>query len=331
MINIIAPNIKSGGGLELLMYLLEYLEGNYHDVNVRVYIDCSLVKKIMSTKNREVIVLDSTLEKIKLFTKRIDNALYFGNLPPLVRSKNSMVYFHNSYLTVNLLELWKVSFTFFLKYTLQQVYVKHFIKNVDCVAVQTSNIKNKFIAKYNNVNVVLLPFFQNCKQKNTEKRFDFCYISLAHPHKNHKLLFDALEILSNRDIAISLVVTVEPDKVQLLKQIDTINKIGVCKVENIGIVKKEKVCEIYSKSRCLIFPSLKESFGLPLIEAVHMDLDVISIDLDYVYDVIYPSLVFQNMAEDLAEQIEKYCKPDSVQKSTTKITNHIDDLISYFA
>ena len=65
-INVIAPNIKNGGGKELLEYLLLYLDEMYKDINTVVYIDSSL-KNIRSTNSRSVVKLSNTIDKIRLF------------------------------------------------------------------------------------------------------------------------------------------------------------------------------------------------------------------------------------------------------------------------
>ena len=80
-INIIAPNIKSGGGKELLEYLLEYIDDNYTDIAVNAYVDASV--NIQRTAMRNVIVMTSEYSKIILFFKRFENVIYFGNLPPI--------------------------------------------------------------------------------------------------------------------------------------------------------------------------------------------------------------------------------------------------------
>ena len=100
IINIIAPNIKSGGGKELLEYLLEYIDNNYPDILLNVYVDIS--SNIQRTRARNVIVMTSELSKVILFFKKFENVIYFGNLPPLRKSKNSLIYFHNTYLLMNL-------------------------------------------------------------------------------------------------------------------------------------------------------------------------------------------------------------------------------------
>lgn len=329
LISIVAPNIKNGGGLELLLYLIEYIKINYPNMKYIVYVD-DLLQMIQSNGNIEVIHMKSSFEKINLFSKRIDNSLYFGNLPPLVKSENSVVYFHNPYLLMPFEKLMKTSIKFFIKYFLQQLYIKFFIKNVNIVACQNDYIKEKFITKYRFKNVQLLPFFRLCDKKileQNEKKYDFCYVSLAHPHKNHQRLLEACEILSNENISFSLALTIEEGHEDLVEKINDINLKNIVTIVNLGKISKEEVCKLYSQSRCLIFPSTEETFGLGLVEAVNMDLDVIASNLDYVYQSIEPSLVFDpNSSLDISLKLKEYLE-GNIQESKVKIKNKIDDLI----
>ena len=120
---IIAPNIKTGGGKELLEYLIEYIEENYSDINVTVYLDVSMIN-IQSCKNIKVIHLNSKFQKIALFSKQFQHVLYFGNLPPLRKAKNAIVYFHNPYLLMGLKKLSKTTISFFLKYFFEEIGYK---------------------------------------------------------------------------------------------------------------------------------------------------------------------------------------------------------------
>ena len=327
--NIIAPNIKNGGGKELLEYLLEHLCKHYRDVQVTVYLDSSM-QHIEESKSLKVVFLDNSFTKIQLFYKKMDNSLYFGNLPPLRKSKNSMVYFHNLYLLMSAKKLFSFSFKFFIKYILQQWYIYSFVKNVDVVFCQNKLIKELFINKYKFSNVDILPFFRLCEKKIDSpkyKEYDFCYVSLAHPHKNHVLLFEAMKILSDEGIAIRLAVTVESDRIELIDKINEINNIGVVKIDNLGVLPKSKVCKLYAQSKCLIFPSKEETFGLGLIEAVDMGLDVIAADLNYVYAVIVPSMVFNpDSAKMCANAIKEYMN-NKQKKSISLVNNEIDTLI----
>lgn len=331
MINIIAPNIKNGGGLELLLYLIEYIQSKYPNLKSVVYVDKSL-KMIQSNSNVTVIHMSSKIEKIKLFYKKLDNSLYFGNLPPLVKSENSIVYFHNLYLLMSAKKLIKTSARFFIKYSLQQLYIRNFIKNVDMVACQNEDIRNKFIEKYSFQSVELLPFFRVCDKRlldNTSKIYDFCYVSIAHPHKNHHRLIEACEILSNENISFLLALTIEDGHDDLIKKIEYVNQKSKVNIINLGKLSKEEVCKLYAQSICLVFPSTEETFGLGLIEAINMDLDVIASDLDYVYQSIKPSLVFNpNDSLDIAEKLKMYLN-ENIKKSEAVINNEIEKMIKF--
>lgn len=328
-INIIAPNIKNGGGLELLIYLIDYLKIHRKDLFCMVYVDSSL-SMIKSSESIEVIPMHSSIEKIKLFSKKTTNSLYFGNLPPLVKSENSVVYFHNTYLLMPLDKLKNSSFKMFVKYFLQQIYIKYFIKNVDLVACQNEDIQSKFIDKYNFNKVDLYPFFRLCNRgllKEVKKEFDFCYVSLAHPHKNHKRLLEACEVLSKENINFSIALTIEEGNSDLIAKIEEINNQGIVKIVNLGKISKEEVCKLYAKSRSLIFPSTEETFGLALVEAVNMDLDVLASDLYYTYQSIKPSLVFDPLdTNSITISMKKYLTTN-VEKSKVKIENKIENLI----
>jgi glycosyltransferase involved in cell wall biosynthesis len=331
-INIIAPNIKEGGGLELLEYLLIHLEKEYKNVDVLVYIDSS-IKNITQTENRTVVPVSGMVKKISLFSKKIDNAIYFGNLPPLVRSFNSVVYCQNSFLIVDFMSLFRQSVFCLFRYGLQQIYIKYFIKNVDSVACQNKQMQIGFIEKYHYDNVEILPFYRLCPKpnKSTQKIYDFCYISSGYPHKNHSLLFDALEILGSKGAAFTIIVTIENSRPDLIKKLNYINNISDIQIINLGPVSKESVCDIYGKTKCLIYPSIQESFGLPLIEAVEMGLDVIASDLLYIHDIISTPFLFDPTGvSSCVEVIEKYLNSSSKCKCKNLTANKVDLLIDKF-
>ena len=57
----------------------------------------------------------------------------------------------------------------------------------------------------------------------------------------------------------------------------------------------------------IIYPSLGESFGLPLLEARLLNKPVIAADLSYVYDVIPPMEVFNpHSARSIAESVIRF-------------------------
>ena len=119
------------------------------------------------------------------------------------------------------------------------------------------------------------------------------------------MLLIAFEKLLAKGYAISCALTVDSSDKKLLDKIFYLNKKYKAKIENFGVVPRKKVKSIYQNSKCLVFLSSKETFGLPLIEAASLGLDIIAPDLAYVHEVIEPSLVFEpNSADSLFKKLE---------------------------
>ncbi|MDA9221646.1 glycosyltransferase, partial [Methylophilaceae bacterium] len=59
-----------------------------------------------------------------------------------------------------------------------------------------------------------------------------------------------------------------------------------------GYLIHSEIIKLYNQSNALIYPSLLESFGLPLVEASQLNLPILASELDYVRDVIDPIEVF---------------------------------------
>ena len=61
---------------------------------------------------------------------------------------------------------------------------------------------------------------------------------------------------------------------------------------------------IYKLVDYLLFPSISESFGLPLLEAKLNKTKIIASDLDYVFDICKPDFVFNPFeAKDIYSKI----------------------------
>ena len=77
----------------------------------------------------------------------------------------------------------------------------------------------------------------------------------------------------------------------------------------------------------MIYPSLAESFGLGIVEAIDNGCNVIGADLPYLYEVCNPSIVFK--PADIKSIYNSLCTSlnDEYPKTTKKITNEIITLI----
>ena len=84
----------------------------------------------------------------------------------------------------------------------------------------------------------------------------------------------------------------------------------------------------YLSSEFLIFPSLTESFGLGLIEAIECGCIVIGADLPYTYEVCEPSLVFNPLVDkNIFDAFEDSLNKENLKLSVSRIKNNIDQII----
>lgn len=108
------------------------------------------------------------------------------------------------------------------------------------------------------------------------RRLKLFYPSRLYPHKNHSLLDRATLDLLAEDVS-DIVLTIAPDALPVSD-----HPILRC----IGEVDLDRIVEEYKAADALLFLSLAESYGLPLIEALWLDLPIICPDLPYARDLL---------------------------------------------
>ena len=227
------------------------------------------------------------------------------NIPPFCKNDNSILYFHNE------LILYEKSFGYrSLKYSLYRFFLVKFAKNIDTIACQTEHIRN-LLQKLTSKTVVILPFFNETYRSEyySSKMYDFCYVASGAAHKNHLRLLQAIDVLSrNYVFKVLLTLPRTHSSESLLEEVSRINlKYGRMIIDNVGALPMDKVLEVYSMSRALVFPSLKESLGLPLIEAHLNGLVVLSSDLPYSHEILENPLVFDpKKVEEIVNTMAKF-------------------------
>jgi glycosyltransferase involved in cell wall biosynthesis len=137
---------------------------------------------------------------------------------------------------------------------------------------------------------------------------DFVYIASGDPHKNHRRLIDAWVLLAEEGFLPSLALTIDqvrfPD---LFAWIEGQKRIYNLRIDNKGILTSSQVGSLYNSAGALIFPSLLESFGLPLIEAKNAGLPVLAGELDYVRDILHPAETFDpQSAVSISRAIKRF-------------------------
>jgi len=131
--------------------------------------------------------------------------------------------------------------------------------------------------------VVLPPIPQDLarseKLKDSGKRY-FFYPANFWAHKNHRiLLFAYREYISrtrNEDKAWNLVLTGHPgpeeEQIKALAQ-----DLGISnRVQFLGYLSQTEYADWFTGAGCLVFPSLYEGFGMPLVEAMRLHVPIIA-------------------------------------------------------
>ena len=144
-------------------------------------------------------------------------------------------------------------------------------------------------------NIYILPFDDsvNIKPKKIKKiKNSFLYVASTLPYKNHIRLIKAFNILNEFTSEYTLFITLDSniDKISLtIKNEIKKNKLNVVLLENIS---RDTLLTYFEKVENLIYPSLFEAYGLPLVEAKRYNMKIISADLDYAWDLIKPDDFF---------------------------------------
>ena len=140
--------------------------------------------------------------------------------------------------------------------------------------------------------------------------FDFIYVASEDKHKNHINLIKAWRLLAEENIYPSLLLTLNKKAFNNLnKNYASKDELKKLKINNCEPNTDINVKQIFMKSKALIFPSLIESYGLPLIEAKQLGMPILASELDYVRDIIEPDFTFDpNSAKSISRAVKRFFK-----------------------
>ena len=300
-----------------------------HHVLLDSRLDSKWVKKLKS--NNYTFIEATHKNRINFYSQnliRFSSILCLSNVPPPIQTSiKTSVFFHNCLLLNPLSQ--KVSIKNrtinFFKFR----YIKHYNQNDYQWVVQTQLVK-KLLKENLNINldqILIYPVFKEVFKVNQAKKNlnEFVYVSSIVSHKNHKRLIKAfIEAANNTDKEIKLHLTL--NKEELPKIVFPKN----LKIEFHGTISAEEVNELYNSCEFAIYPSLVESFGLPLIEASNHGCKVIASDLPYVHEIITPSLTFDPYSvESISNSILKAIETDNLPETKVLVENKLDNFIDF--
>lgn len=354
-IRIHLTNITGLGATKLLHSLLPHFENDQKFKTHELHLPHKgpLSRYSSAQPNTKTLIfkrkLPNLISRFKecLFTSSYYNdgtpIIVFGDIPLRIPKGNQVIFLHSSLVITPWVKNKKFSS---LKYIISRIIFRINLKYINTIVVQTSIMKEKLLSIFpalnTKVRVIAQPvpewlrkehFQRNNQIYTDESKLNFIYPAAYYPHKNHKILKKIN--LTKEDWPISnITLTIDKSK----NPAPSINWINCC-----GELDHNTLLERYKNADALLFLSLEESYGFPLIEAMHLDLPIISADLPYARVICGENAIYFNPHEinslretifDLKQKLISGWKPDwsdqlkKIPKDWQSVADNIINLIT---
>ena len=297
MIYIYAFNIDFGGGAVLLKSLLtEYAE----DEKITVYINTDIFLNDKFNQNIEIIKYHRSFLfqiffewRLRNHSNKSDVALFFSSKPPLFRIKAKTFTFVQNRFVVEVVSSNKKFTLKTLKFYFLRKYFVLFKKNSDYFIVQNFSmltLMKKLGIKQGKI--FIIPFVPKLDLNEKEKfvlvdEYSFIYPADFSGHKNHIKLIEAWYQLAADGFFPGLYLTINVfEYEEILSQIKNhATYRDDIRIHLLGYLDRDQLLSWYKSVDALVYPSLFESFGIPIIEAHQLGLDIIGGETDYMRDL----------------------------------------------
>lgn len=337
---VLASATRSSGALTIYKQFLSHLPNYVKDNKYYIFVDPSMPQP--EIENVEYIHDSNHSYKHRMY---MDKEGYMkimkgrGILPDVVFSLQNtgcvtncrqVVYYHQSlpFYPQRWNPFKKHERTMFLYKYIYPIFVKRTLNKHTEIIVQIQFIKNGFVKRFNYNPDKVHVAFPDVEKINIDsvvpydfnnECYNFIYPASPSPYKNHLTIAKALNELKTIDgnlvdkIRVHLT-TGEKDSSALYDYIKE-NKLTHC-FEFHGIISHEKLLSMYKSSIGLLFPSVIETLGLPLLEAAAFALPIIAADLDYAREVTtgYDGVKFvaPYQYQDWADSIRGVCNSKQI-------------------
>lgn len=290
-----APNIHQGGGRTLLLALLSKLrQPAVVQLDERLGLMPDLAPGLRVIRVTPSLVGRLQAERrLQSLCRSGDVLLCFGNLPPLFRSSARVfVYLQNRYLTSSR-PLSGLPWSARLRIRIERLWLRHRLRNATLL-VQTETMLQEVRENFG-CEASVLPFLPREVQPSAGRLpilYDYLFVASGEPHKNHRRLLQAWILLANRGLRPSLCLTLDAQRdAALCAWVERLVHQHGLRVAN-NPVPPSQISGLYAQCDALIYPSLFESFGLPLLEARRAGMSIVAAERDYVRDVVTPVVSF---------------------------------------
>ena len=250
--------------------------------------------------------------------------IVLANYSPMKVCGKKIVFMRHPFLVDKFSEIYDDPKTYIIERFRKIVFILT-LMSTDVLVVQSSYMKRALLKRFGkwvaHLHIFILPNpisnlidfnasnIETCFKNDNDNHKIVLYISRYYPHKNHCFLVKLAETYQDefRRGKIKFYITIDASEggVGALRLLDKIveKKLDdiVC---NLGELPHTELAQYYRTAQCLFFPSLSETFGNPLIEAMAFGLPVIVPGLGYAKAACGEAGIYYNPG-DLADAFEK--------------------------
>ena len=305
-----AISIKEGGGVVVLTKLLETMSSLQVKIQWIVVVDASMRSKINITKNVKLLCFPwvklsplhlaywyefylpyivSKLQVDLVFSQT--NFLPLRKLPcPTLLLVHQAGYFSEIFLKLQrqYTQYWYQNWYQKLNWKARRSWANVSIKRATCVTVQTQALADAIVQniKIHNNKIVVIPHgaglasgARYVRSFTLPDTWRIGYITKYGIQKNFEILFQTIQQLKLRGKTCKLILTLNPicDTFNTVASMFKKYNIDDC-IENHGEIYAAEIRNLYNTLNIFVFPSLCESFGFTLVEAMYYGLPILAID-----------------------------------------------------
>lgn len=316
-----APNVGFGGGLVLVR---EILAANWCRTKVFAFVDERAKREFKDVSPNITLVWCKSsfsgrlIAEYRLARLSVSGCLILclHNLPPIFPTNGNVICFVQNAHVVGLIDESKLGLKLRLRCAAERVIARIGKAKISEYIVQTPTMREALISWLGNVSppVSVMPFLGarpnvlNVSARHGGRYWDFLYVSDGARHKNHRRLLQAWALLADDGLFPTLALTLHPARDRLLrKEVETTSRRHSLQISDLGQLPHQDLLQLYNRAGALLFPSLSESFGIPLLEATDAGLPIIAGELDYVRDVCVPIQTFDARSpKSIARAVKRF-------------------------
>lgn len=306
-----AAALRSSGGLSIYKQFLYHLQKNINGDRYFIFIDKCMPAPNINGIEYIVVDLKSHFRRIKFDNSEClailkgkginaDVAVSLQNTCVKAAAKKNILYYHQSlpFYSNHWNPLKKDERLLFYYKWIYPIFVKRsLVENVQ-VVVQIPFIKRGFCKRFHIPEHSVHILFPDVEKIDIEKIelynwkddiVHFIYPATAFSYKRHKILISAVSNISKNNPEylekFKIHFTISENEVPQLKEYIK-NKGISSNIDFMGRVSHEVLLSMYKSCSALLFPSVVETLGLPLLEAAAFGLPIVVSDLDYSREVL---------------------------------------------